>query len=272
MWTWVVFWVRGWRFWTHLDSICVKRRGHTCCIKHVNVSTPQNLPFPCGLPLVILWRTQNMSGWWFQTWMDYFLLLSMGFSFHNWLVVSIMFIFHFIYGIILPIDFHSIIFQDGYCTTISNRPCHPPATSTITSSSLLYGAKQMASHGLQTPFDFHNNSAQQVLFDEQNWTWQSLLCARPGTTLSRKWNTCSVPRGVDLPDPWICHKGQTRTSLSTRWHCCGLGRAQKDASCSYIRKKNVWVKYQTLWDKWWNHHDDGIYPWNIGITLQSGAP
>ena len=113
MWTWVVFWVRGWRFWTHLDSICVKRRGHTCCIKHVNVSTPQNLPFPCGLPLVILWRTQNMSGWWFQTWMDYFLLLSMGFSFHNWLVVSIMFIFHFIYGIILPIDFHSIIFQDG---------------------------------------------------------------------------------------------------------------------------------------------------------------
>ena len=27
----------------------------------------------------------------------------------------------------------------------------------------------MASHGLQTPFDFHNNSAQQVLFDEQNW-------------------------------------------------------------------------------------------------------
>ena len=34
-----------------------------------------------------------LSGWWFQTF----------------------FIFHFIYGIILPIDFD--IFQDGYCTT-----------------------------------------------------------------------------------------------------------------------------------------------------------
>jgi len=33
-----------------------------------------------------------------------------------WLVVwNKTFIFHFIYGIILPIDFH--IFQDGYCTT-----------------------------------------------------------------------------------------------------------------------------------------------------------
>ena len=37
-----------------------------------------------------------------------------------WLVVSNMkfFIFHFIKkDVILPIDFHSIIFQDGYCTT-----------------------------------------------------------------------------------------------------------------------------------------------------------
>jgi hypothetical protein len=59
---------------------CVKRRGHTCCIKHVNVSTPQNLPFPGGLPLAILWRTQNMSGWWFQTWMDYY-------PFHIWDVI-----------------------------------------------------------------------------------------------------------------------------------------------------------------------------------------
>ena len=37
-----------------------------------------------------------------------------------WLVVSNMnFIFHFIYGIILPIDFH--IFQDGFLTT--NQTC-----------------------------------------------------------------------------------------------------------------------------------------------------
>ena len=107
--------------WFHM---CEAKRAYmlhqTCqCFKPHKIFS-----FPCGLPLVILWRTQNMSGWWFQTWMDYFLLLSMGFSFHNWLVVSIMFIFHFIYGIILPIDFHSIIFQDGYCTTITMENHH----------------------------------------------------------------------------------------------------------------------------------------------------
>jgi len=41
-----------------------------------------------------------MTGWWFGTF----------------------FIFHFIYGIILPIDFH--IFQDGYCTTNRMRIPH----------------------------------------------------------------------------------------------------------------------------------------------------
>ena len=36
----------------------------------------------------------------------------------SWLVVSNMFNFPFhIWDVILPIDFHSIIFQDGYCTT-----------------------------------------------------------------------------------------------------------------------------------------------------------
>ena len=35
----------------------------------------------------------NISGWWFQTF----------------------FIFHNVWDVILPIDFH--IFQDGYCTT-----------------------------------------------------------------------------------------------------------------------------------------------------------
>ena len=42
----------------------------------------------------------NKTGWWFQTWMDYFP--------------------SFIWDVILPIDGHSMIFQDGhsgYCTT-----------------------------------------------------------------------------------------------------------------------------------------------------------
>ena len=39
-----------------------------------------------------------IAGWWFQTCV----------------------IFHFIYGTILPIDFHSIIFQDAYSTTNQN--------------------------------------------------------------------------------------------------------------------------------------------------------
>ena len=30
----------------------------------------------------------------------------------------------------------------------------------------------------------------------------------------------------------------------------------------------MWVKYQKLLEKWWNRHDYGIYPWNIGITLE----
>ena len=35
----------------------------------------------------------TISGWWCQTWLDYF-------PFHIW-------------DVILPIDFHSMIFQDG---------------------------------------------------------------------------------------------------------------------------------------------------------------
>ena len=39
---------------------------------------------------------------------------------HNWLVVSNvagLFSISYIRDVILPIDVHSIIFQDGYCTT-----------------------------------------------------------------------------------------------------------------------------------------------------------
>ena len=35
----------------------------------------------------------------------------------NWLVVSNMFFPFHIWYVILPINFHSIIFQDDYCTT-----------------------------------------------------------------------------------------------------------------------------------------------------------
>ena len=44
-------------------------------------------------------------------------------TYPSWLVVSNMFIFHFIYAIIIPTDFHSIIFQRGL------GPNHQPASN-----------------------------------------------------------------------------------------------------------------------------------------------
>ena len=72
--------------------------GATCFLwSRIWVPKHSGWPEPNPIPSII-WNIP--SGWWFQTF----------------------FIFHFIYGIILPIDFH--IFQDGYCTT--NQPFHGP--------------------------------------------------------------------------------------------------------------------------------------------------